>query len=110
MCFISQEPRNNFQTCFFLPKTEIHMKILNTEPFLCYLRGLTNLKNKMEFRNRPIHINNELKWFLQHQSCLEAQTGPETNERPIRTTLGPAGPLRIWPGQSGGSGGISRPL
>ena len=36
---ISRKPRNRFLNCFFLLKTEIHMKILNIVPFLYKFRG-----------------------------------------------------------------------
>ena len=36
----------------FLPKTEIHTQILNTEPFLCYFRGQRFLTNKMVLWSR----------------------------------------------------------
>ena len=39
---------------FFLLKTEIHMQILNTEPFLCLFRGLRYLTNKMGLWSKKI--------------------------------------------------------
>ena len=46
---ISCQPRIGFLNCFFLLKTDIHMKILNTKPFMCDFRGLRNLQNKIGF-------------------------------------------------------------
>ena len=40
ICLIFLEPRNRLLNCFFLLKTQIHMKILNTEPYLCNIKGL----------------------------------------------------------------------
>ena len=59
---ISREPRNKFLNCFFLLKTEIHLKILNTEPILCDIRALRYLQTKMGLGNRHNHIGNDLKW------------------------------------------------
>ena len=53
-----------------LLKTEIHMKILNIEPFLCNFSGLRYLQNKMWFRDKQVHFLTDLKWFSQHQSGL----------------------------------------
>ena len=39
---ICNEPRNNFQNCLFLPKTDIHMY---TEPSLRNIRELSYLQN-----------------------------------------------------------------
>ena len=44
---------------------------MSTEPSLGDLRGLRYLQNKIEFQNRQVHIDNDLKWSLQHQSGLE---------------------------------------
>ena len=50
---LSQQPSIRFSNLFFfLLKTEIHMYILNTEPFLCDLRWLRYLQNKLRFWNR----------------------------------------------------------
>ena len=86
VCLISPEPMSRFLNRFFLLKTEIHMKILNTEPILCDFRGLRYLQNKMEFWNRQVHINNDLKWSLQHQSSLEMpKLAPDWPRQPLRT-------------------------
>ena len=42
---ISRQTFIGFLNSFFFLKTEIHMQILNTKPFLCNFRGLRNLKN-----------------------------------------------------------------
>ena len=39
VCLISQQRSIGFLNHFFLLKTEIHMQILNTKPFLCDIRG-----------------------------------------------------------------------
>ena len=44
---------SDFQILFL--KTEIHMQILNTQPFLCDIRGPGYLQNKMRFSNRLFH-------------------------------------------------------
>ena len=67
----SQEPRNRFLNRFFLLKTEIHIKILNTEPILYDFRGLRYFQNKTAFRSKQVHIHFVLKWSSQHQSGLE---------------------------------------
>ena len=46
---ISQQPSIGFSNSFFPLKTEIHMQILYTKPFLCDLRGPGYLQNKMRF-------------------------------------------------------------
>ena len=51
---------------FFLLKTEIHMKISNTEQTLYYFRGLRYLQNKTKFRKRQVHIHTDQKWSSQH--------------------------------------------
>ena len=40
---------------FFLLKTEIHRRILNTKPFLCDIRGPRYLQNKIQFWNILCH-------------------------------------------------------
>ena len=70
ICLISPEPKHNFLNRFFLLKTDIHIKILNIEPFLCKFRGLRYLQNKMWFRDKQVHFLTDLKWFSQHQSGL----------------------------------------
>ena len=47
ICSISKEPRFRFLNHFFLLKTDIH--ILNMEPFLCDIRGLRYIQNKIWF-------------------------------------------------------------
>ena len=55
---ISRQPGIRISNCFFLLKTEIHMQILNTKPFLCDIRGPRYLQNKMRFWNsNPIWLN-----------------------------------------------------
>ena len=46
---ISRQPSIGFSNSFFLLKTEIHMQILYTKPFMCDLRGPGYLENKMWF-------------------------------------------------------------
>ena len=46
-CLLYPQPNTWFSNCFFLLKTEIHMYILNTEPFLCDKRGLRYMRNKI---------------------------------------------------------------
>ena len=48
-CLISQQPSIGFLNRFFPLKTEIRTQILNTKPFLCNIRGLRYLQNKMGF-------------------------------------------------------------
>ena len=49
ICLRSQEPRNGFLNSFFLLKTDTHIKILSTKPFLCDIMGLIYLQIKMGF-------------------------------------------------------------
>ena len=49
---ITWQPSIGFSNSFFLLKTEIHMQILNTKPFLYNFRGLRNLQNKIGFLNK----------------------------------------------------------
>ena len=49
ICSISKELRNGFLNNFFLLKTDTHMYILNTEPFLDDIRGLRYIQNKTWF-------------------------------------------------------------
>ena len=58
---ISSKPRFGFSNHFFLLKTEIHMQILNTKPFLYNFGGLRNLQNKIGFLNKLLW--SKLKWF-----------------------------------------------
>ena len=96
---ISQELRNGFLNRFFLLKTEIHVKILNTEPFLCDIRGLRYLQNKIGFRNRQVHIHTDLKCSSQHQNGSEM---PHLNsDRPDHLLRGPKGPRVAQTGFSG---------
>ena len=76
ICLISREPRNRFLNRFFLLKTEIHMKILNTEPILCDIRGLRYLQTKMGLWNGHNHIGNDLKWSQQCQIGLKMSFWP----------------------------------
>ena len=55
-----------FKVFFFFWK----LFILNTEPILCYFRGLRYSHNKMKFWNRQVHILTDLKWSSQHRSGL----------------------------------------
>ena len=71
VCLISPEPMSRFLNRFFLLKTEIHMKILNTEPIFYDFRGLRYLQNKTAFWSKQVHIHFVLKWSSQHQSGLE---------------------------------------
>ena len=57
---ISWQPSIGFSNRFFLLKTEIHMQILNTKPFLCNFRGLRNLQNKIGFL---IVVKTQNIWF-----------------------------------------------
>ena len=43
---VTCKPCNGNTNCFSLLKTEIHLWMLNTEPFLCHIRGLRYLKTK----------------------------------------------------------------
>ena len=88
---------NRFLNRFFLLKTEIHMKILNTEPILCDFRGLRYLQNKTGFWNRQVHIHTDLKWSSQHQSGFEM---------PRLEIEWPGHPLRDPLGQLGGPEGL----
>ena len=54
---ISWQPSIGFSNSFFLLKTEIHMQILNTNPFLCDFRGPGYLQNKMPLWNRSFQIH-----------------------------------------------------
>ena len=59
-CLIFHEPNNKIANRFFLLKTEIHMHILNTKPFLYDSRGLRCLRYKMgvlthKFINKMTH-------------------------------------------------------
>ena len=66
------------------------MYILNTEPFLCNIRGLRYLENKMQFRNRQVYIHTDLKWASQYQNGLEM---PQlTADWPGHTLRVPKGP------------------
>ena len=56
-CLISRLQSIGFSNCFFLLETEIHTQILNAKPFLCDIKGLRYLQNKMWFWNRSIHIH-----------------------------------------------------
>ena len=49
ICSICKELRNGFLNHFFLLKTETHMYILNTEPFLDDIRGLRYIQKKTWF-------------------------------------------------------------
>ena len=92
VCLISPEPMNRFLNRFFLLKTEIHMKILNTEPILCDFRGLRYLQNKTGFWNRQVHIHTDLKWSSQHQSGFEMpRLAIEWPGHPLRDQLGQLG-------------------
>ena len=75
------------------------MQILNTEPFLCDIRGLRYLQNKMGLQNRQVYIHTDLKWSSQHQN------GPEmpqlTADWPVHTLRGPKGPKIAQTGLSG---------
>ena len=100
VCWISPKPINRFLNRFFLLKTEIHMKISNTEPIFCYFMGLRYLQNKMRFRNRQVHIHTDLKWSSQYQSCLEmTRLAPDC---PGHTLRGPQRPPVAPTGLSGG--------
>ena len=80
------------KSLFFLLKTEIHIKILNTEPILCDFRGLRYLQNKKGFRKRQVHIHTNLKWSSQRQSGLERpRLAPEWPGHPMRDQLGQLG-------------------
>ena len=97
--WISQELRNGFLNRFFLLKTEIHVKTLNTEPFLCDIRGLRYLQNKIGFRNRQVHIHTDLKCSSQHQNGSEM---PHLNsDWPDHVLRGPKGPRVAQTGLSG---------
>ena len=75
------------------------MKILNTEPFLCDIRGLRYLQNKIGFRNRQVHIHTDLKCSSQHQNGSEM---PHLNsDRPDHVLRGPKGPRVAQTGLSG---------
>ena len=54
------QPSIGFSYHFFLLKTNIHMQILNTKPFLYNFRGLRNLQNKIGFL---IVAKTEIIWF-----------------------------------------------
>ena len=54
---VTCKPCNGITNCFSLLKTEIHLWMLNTEPFLCHIRGLRYSKNKIWLWNREIQIN-----------------------------------------------------
>ena len=56
-CLIYQESKNKITNRFFPLKIEIHAQILNTEPFLCDLRGLRYKQNKIGFLRKVIVIN-----------------------------------------------------
>ena len=100
---------------YFLLKTDIHMKISNTEPILRYFRGLRYLQNKTRFQNRQVHIHTDLKWSSQYQNGLEmTRLAPDC---PGDTLKGPQVPptcpnwsLRGYPDHSGACSGISKPL
>ena len=71
------------------------MQILNTEPVLCYLRGMRYLQNKTGFRNRQVHIYTDLKWSAQPQSGLAMpRQAPKRAGHPLRDQLGQLGALR----------------
>ena len=55
---------NGFTSRFFLLKAEIHTQILNTEPFLSYIRGLRYLQNKTWFWGRQMYIHLVLQYYL----------------------------------------------
>ena len=80
VCWISQQPRNKFTNRFFLLKTEIHMKILNTEPFLCKFRGLRYLQNKMWFWDKQVHLL--MTWSGSHSTrvFLRGPSWPLTDQ------------------------------
>ena len=48
-CLVILEPKNRITNRFYLLKIEINAQILNTEPFLCDLRGLRYQQNKIGF-------------------------------------------------------------
>ena len=54
--------KKKFLKCFSPLKTEIRLEILHTEPFLCDIRGLRYLQNKVGCRNRQGHFRNDLMW------------------------------------------------
>ena len=73
---------------YFLLKTDIHMKISNTEPILRYFRGLRYLQNKTRFQNRQVNIHTDLKWSSQPQNGLEMfRVAPEWPAQSLRGKL-----------------------
>ena len=109
VCLISPKLRNRFLNSFFLLKTEIHVQILNTEPVLCFFRGLRYLQNKTQFRNRQVHIHTYLKWSSQPQSGLEmSQRTPEWPGKSLRDQFGQFWASRQSVGASQGHSGSVR--
>ena len=84
---------------FFLLKTEIQMQFLNTEPFLCDIRGLRYLQNKIGFRNNQAHIHTDQKWYSLYQKDFE--TIQLTFVRPGHTLKSYKGPDSAQTGLSG---------
>ena len=107
VCSISSKPINEFLNCFLL-KTEIHMKISNTEQTLYYFRGLRYLQNKTKFRNWQVDIHTDRKWSSQHQSCLERTQLPP--DWPGLTLRGPQGPQVAPTGLSGSVRATQEPV
>ena len=105
ICSISKEPRNGFLNHFFLLKAEIHMYILNTEQFLCDIRGLRYIQNKIWFWNRWVHIHSDLKCSSQHQNDFEIPR--LTSDWPDHTMRGPKGLKLVFQGFPGTDRGMS---
>ena len=60
---ISWQPSIGISNHFFLLKTEIHMQILNTKPFLYDLMGPRYLRNKMGLVTKAIVLSLRFFYF-----------------------------------------------
>ena len=75
------------------------MYILNTEQFLCDIRGLRYIQNKIWFWNRWVHIHSDLKCSSQHQNDFEIPR--LTSDWPDHTMRGPKGLKLVFQGFPG---------
>ena len=81
------------------------MYILNTERFLCDIRGLRYIQNKIWFWNRWVHIHSDLKCSSQHQNDFEIPR--LTSDWPDHTMRGPKGLKLVFQGFPGTDRGMS---